>query len=206
VTDDRETAPLRPPALLIIVGPPAVGKMTVGDAVARRTGFRLFHNHLSIELALRFFEFDSPPFRRLVSEFRTRILEEVAASTLPGLIFTYVWAFDEESDARFVERISSIFRARGSDIHLVELEATQEERLRRNTTEFRLAEKASKRDVARSQERLLELDARYRLNSGTELDGRTDYLRIDNTMLSPDEVAERIIDRFGLPRLTPVAT
>jgi len=37
------------PTLLCIIGPPAVGKMTVGDAIAARTGYRVFHNHLAIE-------------------------------------------------------------------------------------------------------------------------------------------------------------
>ena len=185
--------------LVIIFGPPAVGKMTVGDALAKRTGLRLFHNHHTIDLALRFFEFGTPPFHRLVSEFRTRIFEEVAASALPGMVFTYVWAFESESDTRFVERVSGIFRSRGADVYLVELEATQAERLRRNETEFRLAEKPPKRDVVRSRAQLLELDAKHRLNSGDELTGRADYMRIDNTTLSADEVAERIIQRFGIP-------
>jgi len=185
--------------LIIIFGPPAVGKMTVGDAIARRTGLRLFHNHHTIDLALRFFEFGTPPFHRLVSEFRTRIFEEVAASTLPGMVFTYVWAFEDESDTRYVERVSAIFRSRGADVYLVELEATQGERLRRNETEFRLAEKPPKRNVAKSRAQLLELDAKHRLNSGDELAGRPDYMRIDNTALSADEVAERIIQRFGIP-------
>jgi shikimate kinase len=38
-----------PPALIFIVGPPAVGKMTVGAELARRTGFQLFHNHHAID-------------------------------------------------------------------------------------------------------------------------------------------------------------
>ncbi len=187
-----------PKTLVIIFGPPAVGKMTVGDALARRTGLRLFHNHLTIDLVLRFFEFGTPQFSRLVSEFRTRVFEEVAASALPGMIFTYVWALDEESDTRFVERLSGLFRARGADVFLVELEATLPERLRRNETEFRLAEKKPKRDTVRSRALLLEHDEKYRLNSRDEFAGRSDYLRIDNTELSPEEVAERIIDRFGL--------
>ena len=187
-----------PKTLVILFGPPAVGKMTVGDALARRTGLRLFHNHLTIDLALRFFEFGTPAFGRLVSEFRTRIFEEVAASTLPGMIFTYVWALDLESDTRFVERVSGLFRAHGADVWLVELEASQPERLRRNETEFRLAEKRPKRDIARSRALLLEHDEKYRLNSQDEFVGRSDYLRIDNTELTPEEVAERIIERFGL--------
>jgi hypothetical protein len=189
--------------LVLIVGPPAVGKMTVGHELAARTGLRLFHNHHTIDLVLRFFEFGSPPFTRLVSEFRRRILEEVAASDLPGLIFTYVWAFDQPTDSASVERFAEIFRARGGRVLFVELEATQAERLRRNETEFRLAEKPSKRDLEASRRRLLENDAQYRLNSASEFDGRDDYLRIDTTALSAAETAELIIDRFGLTRVEP---
>lgn len=66
--------------LIFIIGPPAVGRMAVGHELAQRTGLKLFHNHLSIELVLRFFPFGSPPFDRLVREFRRRIFEEVADS------------------------------------------------------------------------------------------------------------------------------
>ncbi|MBB5075940.1 hypothetical protein [Nonomuraea endophytica] len=52
------------PTLLCIVGPPAVGKMTVGNAIANRTGYKLFHNHLSVEPVLRFFDFGTEPFGR----------------------------------------------------------------------------------------------------------------------------------------------
>lgn len=186
--------------LVFIVGPPAVGKMAVGIEIARRTGLKLFHNHQTIDLVLRFFAHGTPPFHRLVGEFRQRILEEVAGSDLPGLIFTYVWDFDDPSDSAVVEGYASIFRAVGGRVVLVELQATQAERLRRNATELRLAEKPSKRDVEQSQRRLLAADATYRMNSGGEFDGRADYLRIDNTHLPPDAVAEQVIQAFDLPR------
>jgi hypothetical protein len=184
--------------LVFIVGPPAVGKMTVGAELARRTGLRLFHNHLTIELALRFFPFGSPPFGRLVNEFRRRVVEEVAASDLPGMIFTCAWAFDQPSDEAFVEELAAIFRDRQGRVLFVELEATQAERLRRNETEFRLAEKPSKRDVEQSRARLLEADATYRLNSSGRFDGRSDWLWMDNAELAPDVVADRVIAHFGL--------
>jgi hypothetical protein len=188
------------PMLVFIVGPPAVGKMTVGIELARRTGLRLFHNHHTIDLVLQFFAHGTPPFRRLVGEFRRRILEEAAGSDLPGVIFTYVWAFDDPSDSAVVEEYASIFRASGGRVVIVELEATQAERLRRNETELRLAEKPSKRDVDQSRRRRLSADATYRLNSSGEFDGRADYLRIDNTHLSPEAVADRVIELFDLPR------
>ena len=188
------------PTLVFIIGPPAVGKMTVGDELARRTGLRLFHNHQTIDLILPFFPFGSPPFGRLVGEFRRRIIEEVASSDLPGIIFTYVWAFDLASDDAVVEEYSEIFRARGGRVVYVELEATQDERLRRNETEFRLAAKPFKRDLAASRQQLLELDDKYQLNSRGRLAGRPDYLHVENTQLSAAQVAERIIETFGLTR------
>jgi hypothetical protein len=187
--------------LVFIVGPPAVGKMTVGYELSARTGLKLFHNHHTIELALQFFPFGSPPFTRLVQEFRRRIFEEVAASDLPGLIFTYVWAFDQPADDAFVAELAEIFTVRNARVVYVELEATQAERLRRNATEFRLAQKPSKRDLEASRQRLLENDATYQLDSRGRLDGRPDYLRIENSALSPSEVAGRIVARFALRTL-----
>ena len=194
------TSAADPPILLMLVGPPAVGKMTVGHEIARRTGLRLFTNHHTIELVLRFFEFGSPPFQRLIGEFRRRIFEEVAGSDMPGLIFTYVWAFDDPRDAAAVEEYSAPFRRRGARVLFAELEATQEERLRRNATEFRLSEKPSKRDVEASERRLLADDDRYQLNSRGMHDGRGDYFRLDTTELDAATVAEMIIGHFSLPR------
>ncbi len=79
---------------VVIFGPPAVGKMTVAFELAKRTGLRVFHNHMTVDLVLNYFEFGDEQYRRLVSEFRRRIVEEVAVSSLSGIIFTYVWALD----------------------------------------------------------------------------------------------------------------
>ncbi|MBI2724609.1 MAG: AAA family ATPase [Chloroflexi bacterium] len=189
--------------MLFIVGPPAVGKMTVGAEVAKRTGLKLFHNHQTIDLVLNYFPFGSRPFGRLVSEFRRRICEEVADSDLPGLIFTYVWAFDQPADDAEVETYSAIFRSRGGSVMHVELQARQEIRLQRNETDFRLAQKAPKRDIAFSRQNLIDMDARYQLDSGDRFVGRDDYWRIDNSELAADRVAEMIIERFGLPVVLP---
>jgi hypothetical protein len=189
------------PILLFIVGPPAVGKMAVGHEIAARTGLRLFHNHLTIEPVVRIFDFGTAPFERLVGEFRRRVIEEVAASDLPGLIFTYVCAFDLPGDLAELASYAAPFRRRGGRILYLELEASQEERLRRAGGEFRLAEKPSHRDLEAARHRLIALDQRYRLTSNGEFDSIAEYLRVDNTQVSPDEVAQRAITRFDLARL-----
>ncbi len=190
----------RPPILVFIIGPGAVGKMTVGTELAARTGLKLFHNHQTIDLLLQYFPFGSPPFARLVTEFRRRILEEIAESKLPGAIFTYVWAFDHPSDHAEVESYASVFRSRGGAVYYVELQAPQTVRLERNETAFRLEKKPLKQDLAESRRHLLALDAGYELDSGDRFAARDDYMRLDNTDLSPVAVAEMVIERFGLPR------
>lgn len=194
-------SPLGANDLVIVFGPPAVGKMAVGMELERLTGLKLFHNHMTIDLVLRFFPFGEPAFHRLVTEFRTRIFEEVAASDLPGLIFTYVWALDREGDRKHVDGLCEVFRARGARIHFVELYATLDERLRRNATELRLAEKRPKRDVAASTRNLLEAETAYRLNTDGDFFYPQHHLRIDNTHLPPDAVARQIAEHFGLPLL-----
>lgn len=190
---------------VVIFGPPAVGKMSVGYELARLTGFRLFHNHMTIELALNFFGFGEPQFHRLVDEFRRRIFEEVAASDLPGLIFTYVWALDDPADKAFIDRSCALFRARGGEVYFVELEAEQAERLRRNESEFRLRQKPSKRGVEESRRRLLEDDLKYRLNSAGDFFYQENYIKINNTRLSAAEAAQKVAEAFGFTAPAPGA-
>ena len=182
---------------VIIFGPPAVGKMTVGRELARLTGLRLFHNHMTIELALNFFEYGHPSFYRLVSDFRRRVFEEVAASDLPGLVFTYVWALELEAERTYVDSVTDIFRARGADVYYVELYADLAERVRRNEGESRLAEKPSKRDTEASRTHLLEVSRQHKLNTDGDFFYTDNYLRLDNTNLTPDEVARRIVEAFN---------
>jgi hypothetical protein len=65
-----------------------------------------------------------------------------------------------------------------------------------------LATKPSRRDLEASRRDLLDADKRYQLNSGGKFDDRLDYLRINNTLLTPGEVAKRVIEHFALPRRT----
>ena len=52
--------------LVIIFGDAAVGKMTVGQELARITGLRLFHNHVTIEAVIDVFGyFDGKTINKL---------------------------------------------------------------------------------------------------------------------------------------------
>ncbi|USB33403.1 AAA family ATPase [Paenibacillus sp. YPG26] len=183
---------------VIIFGPQAVGKMTVGHELERLTGLKLFHNHMTIELVNPFFDYGTAAGARLVSLFRREIFEEMAKSGQAGMIFTYVWAFDLKSDWDYVEEISHIFESRGGTVYLVELEADLGARLERNKSPHRLLHKPTKRNFERSEQDLITTAERYRLNSREGEINKENYLRINNTRISPAETAQIIKDKFQL--------
>ena len=172
--------------------------MTVGQEIARRTGFALFHNHLSIEAVLPVFDFGEPAFNRLVTLLRREVISEAAKSDLPGLIFTFVWAFDAPNELDYVTGLVRPFEREGGRVVFVELWADLDVRCERNETANRLAEKPSKRDVQASRRRLLEAEDRWTFRSEGAFPLQP-HLFIDNSTLTPAEVAARIIEHFELP-------
>jgi hypothetical protein len=190
--------------LLFVFGPPAVGKMTVGRAIADASDFRLFHNHHVLEPLLDVFDYGTPPFNRLLEEFRLRVLEEAATSGT-DLVYTLVWALDLPEDSAYLRRHLRPFVDAGQAIAFVELYAGLETRLARNRTPYRLAEKKSKRDLEWSDDNVRDLD-RHVLSTGVrptpadELIAAYPHLRIDNTCRSAEDVATEAL--AWLERLT----
>ena len=181
--------------LVLIFGNTAVGKMTVGQELAKITDLKLFHNHMMIEPVLEVFG----GWRGdVITRLREVIFEEYAASDGYGLIFTFMWAFDSQEDWDYVRHITGLFEKQGAEVCYVELVAPQSVRLERNASENRLKHKASKRDLEASAARLIRDDQRYRCES---LPGEVPFehfLRIENAKISPQEAAARIKERFGL--------
>ena len=182
--------------LILILGNGAVGKMTVGQELMKITDFRLFHNHMMIEPVIEVFGgFQGD----LVNKLREDIFDEFLKTDYQGMIFTYMMAFDWPSEWEYIKSLSDKFEATGGTVYYVELVADQAERLRRNKTENRLKNKASKRDIEISDARLMYEDSHYRLVSNEGEVTFENYIKIDNTNLQPDVVAGMIKERFNLP-------
>jgi hypothetical protein len=185
--------------LMVIFGPPAVGKMTVGRAVCERTDFRLFLNHHTIEPLVAIFGFDSPAFRTLNSEFRMRVIDEAAASGIQ-LIFTLVWDLENAESAEWVTNLVAPYAGAGRPVSFVELAANLETRLGRNRGEDRLVAKPSKRDFEWSDGHLHELEQRITMNTDPGVPTPADevlsahrHLRLDNHGDDPKLAAEQIV-------------
>ncbi len=186
------------PKLVVILGPLAVGKMTVGQELAKITGLKLFHNHMTIDLVSNFFSYSSQEGKYLVNLFRQEIFETVAKSTLEGIIFTFVCGFDDDTDWNYLQNIKKLFAANDSNTYFVELEADYDERFRRNKTENRLANKPTKRNLEWSENNFIKAEQNHRLNSLPGEIDESNYIRIDNTQLLPELVAKQIKEHFNL--------
>jgi hypothetical protein len=184
---------------VLIFGPPAVGKMTVGRQLCRRTGMRLFHNHAVLEPLLDVFDYGTPPFMKLLGEFRQRVIDEALDAGV-DLIFTCVWGLDLDADAAVFGGYLDTAAARGARVAVVELTADLDTRLARNRTAERLRDKPSKRNVEWSDTNLRSVE-RYRLATSTdgarsgpgdEVIAGYPHLRLDTTALSAEDAAGAI--------------
>lgn len=185
--------------LIIIIGPHAVGKMTVGQELAKITGLKLLHNHMTIELVSNFFHvFTSSEGKRLNDLFRWELLETIAGSDLPGLIYTAMIAFDMPSNLEYLDSVIKLFKSKNAEIYTVELCADFDVRIERNKTENRLLNKPTKRDIQYSEQIFRMLESEHRLNSNDSEVKFENYLKIDNTNLNPSEVALMIKEAFAV--------
>ncbi|WP_312701700.1 AAA family ATPase [Sedimentibacter sp.] len=184
--------------LVIIFGPHAVGKMTVGQELSKITDLKLFHNHMTIDIVYELFENSPEEKSRLINLFRNEIFEAFSGSEEYGMIFTYMWAFDSQNDWDYIDYVEELFASKGADVYFVELEADYDLRIERNKTENRLLNKPSKRDLEKSEEIFRGLESKYRLNSHDGEITKANYIRINNTNLSPQETAIIIKNKFLL--------
>ncbi|MFA5560672.1 MAG: AAA family ATPase [Acholeplasmataceae bacterium] len=181
--------------LIIIFGDAAVGKMTVGQKLMELTKLRLFHNHMSIELIIEIFGYFH---KEAIVKFRELVFNEFAATDAYGLIFTFMWALDQTSDWEYIQHITSIFTAHNGEVYYIELVADKKARLYRNETENRLKHKPSKRNLEWSRNQIERDNERYRLVSYEDEIEYPNYLKIDNTNLSPEDTALLIQKHFNL--------
>jgi len=174
--------------LIFVYGPPATGKLTVATELAALTGYTLFHNHLSLNLAREVFpKFDDKLFD-LVHQIRLDVFG-AAAKYNRNLIFTNVYSGDED-DNDFVRRAVESVEQFGGHVRFIQLTAPLEVLLSRVDSEFRKSHKK----IA-NRDKLLQSLAKYDMNVSVPCGN---ILTLDTSLLRPHDSAKKIIEEFAL--------
>ena len=174
--------------LIFLLGLPGVGKLTVAGELAKLIHFRIFHNHLAVDLVESIFEFGSLPFVELREKIWLEVFSQAVGANLTGLIFTF--AFDRSVRRSFIENSREVIASSGGEIFFVELTCSTEQLERR-------IEDPSRQRFGKlsSVEQFRELKA-----AGAFVDPGipTDRLVLDTTELSAFDTARRIVSELGL--------
>jgi len=170
--------------LIVIYGPPASGKYTIAKALAEKTSYKLFHNHLTIDLLKSVFEFGTPEFFRLSQNMRLDIFEEAAKQNIPGIIFTYV--YEKDADDHFIRNLLERVVKNNGEVQFIQLYCDKNELLKRVTEESRKMFQKVK-----SEEGLIKT-----LEAGDQISAISfvKSTKIDNTHLSVEETLQKVLE------------
>ncbi|MDE1828189.1 MAG: AAA family ATPase [Candidatus Micrarchaeota archaeon] len=176
-----------PMKLVVIYGPPAVGKLSVAMELATMTNYKLFHNHVSVDFVKTIFEFGTPTFNRLVNKYRIELLENAAREQI-STIFTSAWI--KGSHQQTADNLRFRIEQNGGKVCFVYLYAPREVLIER-------VDGKSRQDFGkiRDADQLKEFLRSYDLPKVAPIDGS---FTIENSQLSPNEAAKLIRSHFNL--------
>ena len=182
--------------LVVIIGPQAVGKMTIGEKLKEKIGYTLMTNHDSIEIAIKIFSSNKDAKLKLKSKIREDVFNICLENNI-SIIFTFVVDFNTNDDILYLNELKNKFEKTGGHFYLIELEADLQTRLERNKTPHRLECKPSKRNMEWSDKELIESMDIYRMNSIKDEIKFENCIKINNTNLSPNAVCDIIVNKFN---------
>lgn len=174
--------------LIFIYGPPAVGKLTVARALAKLTGYKVFHNQLTVDLVSSIFKVGTEQFNRYNQRYRLELIQAATKENVPGLIMTYVYA--SYKDDEFIKKLIDVVEKHGGHIHFVQLYCHRDH--------------LHKRVKASSRKSFTKIKTIRLL---TKVLRESDYfsavpfhkgLTIDNTHIAPKRVALKIREHYHL--------
>lgn len=171
--------------LIFLFGMPGVGKLTVARELSNLTGFKVFHNHLTVDLVTSLFEFGSESFINLREKIWLETFSEAIKSNFAGLIFTF--APEATVPESFPDKVRNLLEENDGKVIFVELKCDSEE------LEKRLADSSrAKFGKLNSVEFFRELNEKGVFDSPKI----TADFSVDTTELSPIEAAQILAENI----------
>jgi len=174
--------------LIILYGPPAVGKLTVSKELKKLMNYKLLHSHLIVDLVRSIFDFGTKSFAVLNTKLREYVVEYAAKNNIPGLIVTLTYVYKEDDE--LIKRLVSLVEEYGGEVKFVQLVCPKSELLRRASSVSR--KKFSKITSKKELNELLE-----RKDFFSKIPGQKSF-SIETTNTLPREVAGKVKEFYNL--------
>lgn len=171
--------------LLILHGYPGVGKLTIGRELRKLTGYKLFHNHLTVDFLESVFQFGSKPFIELRELIWLETFKRASQQEI-DLIFTF--AQEETVREGFITNAVETVSENGGKVVFLELTCSADEINKRIKSLSR--KKYGKLTSAKSFEKLKKSLSIFRLIPPKDCPA----FSLDTTTLSPVESAKEIVE------------
>lgn len=179
--------------LVIIYGPPAVGKLTVAQALAEATGLKLLHNHLVSDLVLSVFDRNTPNAINLNASIKELIFETAAKKKQKGIVTTFLYDINKRNQIdRWCRSCCKITRKYRGEIFFVRLSCDVETLKLRVASSSRMGTKK-----ITSVEKLLRV-IKDEGSFGEVSKDIAESLHIENTDISPEKVAQMIKSHYDI--------
>ncbi len=173
--------------LVVIYGPPGVGKLTVARQLEKITGFMVLHNHLTVDLISGILSMNHKAFWKYVGKYRLELIRLAAKENVNGLIITTVYVKEDEGHMR---KIIGIVKRHHGELCFVQLYCNADV-LRKRLKEPSRKQYLKLRSVAKLDTLMSEKNLLAPM-------GFVKTLRIDNTHISPERTAEIIKKHYSL--------
>lgn len=174
--------------LILVYGPPAVGKLTVTKALAEKINYKLVDNHTLVNPIAYVFGWESPERSRLADIFRVELFRSAAKCNI-DLITTSGGAGKSYND--FFQRIIKAVTSENGEVIFVRLTAPTE-------TLFKRVENDSR---ATHQKMMTGEWLQKMFDQKPDVFARAlvpPHLEIDTSLHSAEESAQMIIDYYHL--------
>lgn len=174
--------------LIILYGPPAVGKLSVATELSKMTGYKLLHNHLAIDFVESIFNRSDKEFWKLIDEYRLDIIKKAAKNNIQGIILTTVNI--KGTDDEFIKKLIKIMDDNSGKALFVHLISDINEIKKRLT--------APSREQFGKLTNVKIFNEFISKNNVFEPIPFVESLKINNTAISPKETATIIKKHYGL--------
>jgi len=177
--------------LILIYGPPGVGKLSVAKELKQLTGFPVLHNHLVADLIWSIFNaYGAAHTKDLNSRIKMDVFEHASKTGLEGIISTFVYYHDVQAFAALRSWVSLMEKLKG-EIFFFKIFCDIEEHEKRVSDPSR-----QKTKKLNELGKFRELMLKENLCATIPMD-IAPSIEIDTTLLSPEEVAALITSHLN---------